>query len=404
MIRSSRLLASLILVTVLVSPARGQVDSLSFDGRLRTHLVHLPPSYRADADTSYSVIIALHGGLGSAENLQDQSQLSAKSDTARFPFIVVYPNGVASLLGIRTWNAGGCCGFARDRDIDDVGYLEALIDRLKSDFLVDQDRIYLTGMSNGGMMAYRFASEKAGLVAAIAPVAATRTSDEPLVLSAPVPLVHFHSFQDENVPYSGGIGSGFSKHYNPPVDSVLTVWGTENGCSVAATTEFDDPSSYRERRWSACLDGSEIIEYVTYDGGHSWPGGKRGSILGDAPSNAFRANDLMWNFFLKHPRTGTSTGVELPSDSPTRGGRIDIFPNPFRNSTTVTWESGDGGGVITIYDLLGRQVLILSSGPDLTRSREVIWNGRDALGRRVVPGIYLVRASRQSESRLVVRY
>jgi polyhydroxybutyrate depolymerase len=166
-----------------------QPDTIHVGGRDRTYTVRLPSSYTGT--TPMPLVVAMHGGFGSGTQLENQSQLTVKAEEAGF--IVVYPDGVASLLGIRTWNAGGCCGYAMNQDIDDVGFINALLDTLIADYAIDTQRIYATGMSNGGFMSYRLACELANRIAAIAPVSASMTiaACQPV---RPVPVISFHSY------------------------------------------------------------------------------------------------------------------------------------------------------------------------------------------------------------------
>ena len=158
-----------------------QYDSIHFDGYNRTYLLHLPSGY--SGMDSIPLVIAMHGGFGSADNLQNQSQLSIKADAENF--IVVYPEGVkGGVLNIRTWNAGWCCGFASLLKINDVGFIDALLDTLINQYSIDTNRIYATGMSNGGFMSYRLACELSDRIAAIAPVASSMS------LTSCVPMLY----------------------------------------------------------------------------------------------------------------------------------------------------------------------------------------------------------------------
>ncbi len=261
-----------------------------FDGIKRRSLLHVPDSY--DGTESVSLILAFHGGVGTPKNIEDQSQLSELSDQEGF--IVCYPEGYK-----RTWNAGGCCGKAMKDNVDDVGMVSALIDQLLADYNIDPKRIYATGMSNGGFFSYRLACELSDKIAAIAPVASTMNFPECNPTQA-VPVIHFHSYEDSNVPYLGGIGDGISDHYNPPLDSVFNAWSGHNGCSSNMTVY--DGSDYTLKRWFDC-DSNAIIEYyISRDGGHQWPMGIKPTRSGDDPSQAFNANSLMWQFFVNHPK------------------------------------------------------------------------------------------------------
>ena len=116
-------------------------------------------------------------------------------------FIAVYPAGTGGLpRTLLTWNTGtDCCGFALEQDVDDVGFLVAVVDDLDSRTEVDSRRVYFTGHSNGGIMAYRIAAEAAERVAAIAPVAGAMMQNE-FSPSRAVPLLHIHSVDDPGGP------------------------------------------------------------------------------------------------------------------------------------------------------------------------------------------------------------
>jgi len=336
-----------------------QYDSIKVDNRWRTFLVHLPPSYESTPeDTLFSVILALHGGFGSAYSMQHQSQLSQKADTAAQPFIVVYPEGVKSPDGVRTWNAGDCCGYAQEENIDDVAFISALIDTLLQRYRIESQRVYVTGMSNGGMMSYRLAEELTFKIAAIAPVAATMVLEGPWQPTRPMPIIHFHSYLDENIPYYGGVGNGFSDHYNPPVDSVLNVWAELNGCVLRNDTLFHEEGEYLFKVWSQCNNNADIHCYVTYDGGHSWPGGEKPTPFSDPPSEKINADDLMWAFFLGHPAdNNTSTVKNNNRLSPGALLLLHNYPNPFNARTFISYQLGKACFVrLNIFNLHGQHI------------------------------------------------
>ncbi len=272
-------------------------DSITVDNRVRTYLLNLPPTYYESSD--FALVIAMHGGGGSAQQFESSSLLTTKADEAGF--IVVYPEGVVStgLLKARTWNAGGCCAFAQENNIDDVKFISTLIDKLVSTYKINPKKVYATGHSNGGMMSYRLACELSTKIAAIAPNGSTMVVKNPCNPSRPVPILHMHSEKDTNVPYQGGYGSGVSDAYFPPLDSVFTVWSAINACSSPAKVLTDD-TKYKLTEWSGCSNNAKIDFYLTKDGGHAWPGGLKGSAVGDTPSTAINANDLLWNFFQQY--------------------------------------------------------------------------------------------------------
>lgn len=321
-----------------------QYDSLLYTSSYRTYLLHLPPSY--NPATPMPLIIAMHGGFGSGPQLEDQSQLSTKADTAGF--IIVYPEGVKSTLGIRTWNAGGCCGYAVDNNINDVGFLTALIDTLIANYSIDTSRVYATGMSNGAFMSYRLACEISNKIAAIAPVAGTMNVGLCNPVRA-VPVIHFHSYLDTNVPYQGGIGNGASDHYNPPLDSVLNVWSLYNQCAQINDTIHND-TDYTHINWNSCACGNELNLYITHDGGHSWPGGTA-SMVGDSVSTVINANDLMWDFFQKYSLNCPGTGI---ADIILSTSDFLIYPNP--SAGIIKISANNNINEIWVFDVLGKKL------------------------------------------------
>lgn len=270
-------------------------DSLQVDGYIRSYLLNLPPNY--NDSNHFSLVIALHGTGGSAAQMETDYMLTSKSNSARF--IIVYPEGVRSdgILGIRTWNAGGCCDYAMQHNVDDVKYIKLLIQKLTATYKIDPKKVYATGMSNGAMMCYRLGCELSQQLAAIAPVSGTLITTQACMPARPLPILHIHSALDTKVPYRGGYG--LANYYFPPVDSALRVWAGINGCNTAPETVTDAPL-YTQTQFAGCAHNATIQLYLTKDGGHAWPGGLPATSRADEPSKAFYATDLIWDFFRKY--------------------------------------------------------------------------------------------------------
>ena len=325
-----------------------QYDSITYNGYDRTYLVHLPTGYSGIADLP--LIIAMHGGFGNAFNMENQSQLSVKADTENF--IVVYPEGIeGGILGITSWNAGWCCGYASNNNIDDVGFINTLLDTLIDQYSIDTTRIYATGMSNGGFMSYRLACELSDRFAAIAPVAASMS----MVSCNPVrsvPVIDFHSYLDTHIPYDGGIGSGPSSHYNPPQDSVLNVWAGTSNC-VNLNDTIVDNNQYTFIKWTSCDCASEIHHYITQDGGHSWPGGVQ-SVTGDPVSSFINANDLMWDFFQQYTLDCDPTST---NNYNRQENEFTIFPNPTNKTINIQTSTLWDNIKVTVFNNQGQEIL-----------------------------------------------
>jgi polyhydroxybutyrate depolymerase len=219
-------------------------------------------------------------------------------------FIVVYPEGTGRLkTTLLTWNAGHCCGYAMENKVDDVGFIRALIEELSRRYPVDPDRIYVTGMSNGGMMTHRLGRELADRVAAIAPVVATIFGDEEKP-SRPVSALMINGSLDRNVPPAGGApgGRGSQAWDGTPLRPTLeqaAFWASADGCRSDASKT--DTKTWTH--WSyACPTGKSVELYLLKDNGHAWPGGERGSRRGDKPSESLDATDVIWSFFKSRTR------------------------------------------------------------------------------------------------------
>lgn len=270
--------------------------SLTIDGLPRSYVLNLPPGYYDDTTSDFPLVIGLHGTGGSANQFESDYRFTEFANESKF--IAVYPEGIRSngILGLRTWNAGKCCDYALERQVDDVKFIRELIDELVSFYNVDPKRVYVTGMSNGGMMAYRLACEIPNKIAAIAAVSCSMVASQPCHPERAVPVLHIHSILDAKIPHKGGIGIG--GYYFPPVDSVLRAWSSENGCSNAEPVIVHQ-QGYDFLKWSPCDENATIEYYLTQDGGHAWPGGLKSRSAADTPSEVIDANALSWEFFQR---------------------------------------------------------------------------------------------------------
>jgi polyhydroxybutyrate depolymerase len=275
-------------------------SSLIHDDIERTYLIHFPPTYYENK-TKLPMLIALHGGGGSALNFQNQSGLDAKADAENF--IIVYPDGLENpgAMKTRTRNAGKCCGpNASILHTDDVGFISSLIDGMIKEYKVDPKSVYATGHSNGAMLCYRLANELSEKIAAIAPNAGNFQFSGSYHPSRNVPVIHINSKLDQNVKYEGGMSTGPGGQYNPPVDSCLNVIASLAECSQSKVLVSTFPL-YSIYKWTSCNPQTfEVDLYLTEDGGHSWPGGNKGHADADEPSKAFNNNDIIWEFLKKY--------------------------------------------------------------------------------------------------------
>ena len=169
----------------------------------RSFSVYVPRAYDGTR-TPIPLVLVLHGAGGNADQVARITGMSEIADKA--PFIAVFPEGTARKEhGLLTWNAGNCCGYAYENQVDDVGFIRALVGSLSAEYRVDPKRVYAVGMSNGGILAYRLACELSDTFAAIGVVAGA-FNVSPCRPTRPVALVIFHGTADEHVLYEGGVG------------------------------------------------------------------------------------------------------------------------------------------------------------------------------------------------------
>jgi polyhydroxybutyrate depolymerase len=216
-----------------------------------------------------------------------------------------------------TFNAGNtCCGPAQRQGVDDVGFAVAVLADVARRTRVDPRRVYATGHSNGAMMAYRLASERADLIAAIAPVAGAMSLHR-FSPSREVPVMHIHSVDDPRALYEGGVGPPFpgtdNRVTHAPVETALGRWVARNGCPATPTvadvrrgTPGAADASHTATRlvYAPCSRGADVVLWKLTGAGHGWPGGPspvREQLSGPRTTIVNAAEEI-WAFVSRYSR------------------------------------------------------------------------------------------------------
>jgi len=287
-----------LLLCFFASTARAEdsTHSITVDQTARSYVLHVPKSLQSPA----ALVIVLHGGGGSAKSAIAQTGFNAEAD--RRGFLVAYPEGTAGPNGrFHTWNAGACCGIAVVRGMDDVDFIRAMVADIAGAYPLDPRRIYATGLSNGGMMAYRLACEASDLVAAIGAVSAVIVV-APCEPPFPVSIIAIHGTADQHVPIAGGVGAkSITRYPYPPVERSIAFWAARDDCGKDPIVSAPAPD-VTLRSYPLCTLGLAVDYYVIEGASHAWPGGKRLAKFLDEPSQAIDATPLIWQFFSAYPK------------------------------------------------------------------------------------------------------
>lgn len=297
------LLFSLCALAACLASAEEQV--IDVGGVERTYLLHVPDLL----PPSPPLVVVLHGGGGTGAIGQRFTRFSDLADRERF--IVVYPDAIR-----KNWNDGrnDPLIWSQREQVDDVGFIAALVDEMKRKFNVDPKRIYATGPSNGGIMSNRLGAELSDRFAAIAPVIGGMAPGiaEKFHPAQPVSVLIINGTEDPLVPFDGGrvtfMGRGRGDII--PTSETVKKWVARNGCNPnPSKRDIEDAKPTDGTRTTAELysggkNGTEVDFYTIEGGGHAWPGGTQylpvkmiGRVCRD-----FDATETIWKFFKHHPK------------------------------------------------------------------------------------------------------
>lgn len=276
--------------------ANGQLVS---SGTERDYLLYVPDTYRPDQPAP--LVISLHGAaLWPAA----QRKISRWNDLAdRHGFLVVYPTGTRLDLPIPlfpilpVWDVLAEQGWERE-----ARFLGDLIQHLESTHAIDPGRIYLNGLSNGGAMAFVASCHLADRLAAVGTVAAAQGVPwETCQDAQPLPFINFHGTDDAIVPYAGGKSFGSPQTF-ADVRQWTGLWAERNGCDEPVEP-LDVAPDVERLTYTGC-DDAPVQLYTLRGSGHTWPGGtpRLPRWLVGTTNQSVDATELMWEFFVAHPR------------------------------------------------------------------------------------------------------
>lgn len=281
------LILALVAAVAFLDQSNGSIVS---SGRQRAFLLHVPPGH--DPARPTPLVISLHGAALWPAFQRDLSGWDRLADEQGF--IVVYP---AAAGMPRIWNVDRVPGLAAD-----VRFIADLIDHLALSYRIDPARIYVSGMSNGGGMAFVLSCTLSARIAAIGMVAGAQSlSWDWCTDTRPIPMIEIHGTADPVIPYGGGPSPAGPDAVFPSIAGWAANWARRNGCAPQAR-DARVAADVTSRRYGTCTAGADVELYTVEGGGHTWPGGRPMPrwLVGPTATD-LDATRLQWAFFVAHP-------------------------------------------------------------------------------------------------------
>jgi polyhydroxybutyrate depolymerase len=278
--------------------------SMEHGGYRREYILHLPTDH--ENFDKMPLVIALHGGGGTARGMIRLTLGSFNGLADKYGFLVVYPQGLE-----KSWNDGrdDPISFAHRNNIDDIGFLSTLIDIIVQEYKADSTEVFVTGISNGGFMSFRVSRDLIDHVKGVAPVCAaipcTRKNDH--LNTSAINIMLINGTADPLVPYDGGYVEVLGKKRGKilSTDETLDIFVKRNNCAEGPLTEHltdkdpNDGTTVIKYEYANNETGKKVVLIKVVHGGHTWPGGWQylSERLIGKTSMDINACDEIWDFF-----------------------------------------------------------------------------------------------------------
>lgn len=304
--------------------AQQTIDAtLMHDGIEREFIIYLPANYTGNEPVP--MIFNFHGFTSNAGQQLFYSDFRTIADTAGF--ILVHPEGTL-FNGNTHFNVGG---FTAGSTVDDVGFTSAMIDYMSAEYNINLDRVYSTGMSNGGFMSFLLACQLSDRIAAVASVTGSMTPEtfNPCNPQHPTPVLQIHGTVDATVPYNGA-------NWTKPINDVIEYWVDFNNITTTPTTtvlpdiNILDLSTAEQIVYQGGDNGATVEHFKIIGGGHTWPGA---ALVLPGTNMDFSASEEIWRFFSQFDING-ELGITSVEDLVEN--QINVYPNPTHSTINIT--------------------------------------------------------------------
>jgi len=326
------------------STVNGTIQS---GGLTRDYLLYIPASYTGA--TAVPLLFNLHGYTSNNLEQLFYGDFRPIADTANF--LMVLPNGTLDAQGNRFWNT-----FLGNSSVNDVGFIRDLLNSLQANYNIDANRVYSTGMSNGGFLSYSLACELNDRITAIASVTGSMIQSKlnACDLVRPVPVMEIHGTADNTVPYNGSPLATFVA-----IPTLVSAWVGFNNCNPTPTItqvpniNTTDGCTAELQRYTGGDLGSTVEHYKINGGGHTWPGA---AFNIGVTNQDFKASQEIWRFFRQY-RLDQLSATESPKSL---AQNWSVAPNPARDYVVLRAADQRPVQRIQVFDALGRLQQTLS--------------------------------------------
>ena len=358
------------------------------DGLDREYHIYIPVSY--DGATSVPLLFVFHGYGGNARDLMRWGDMRSVADTAGF--ILIVPQGYKDHRGSPHWNVGS---WTIGSTVDDIGFIEKIINRTSDEFNLDLKRVYSYGHSNGGYFSFELACQLGNKIAAIGSIGGTMSTEsydscEP---SHNTSVITVHGTSDPIVYYTGG------RPYNSKSQvETLRYWVDFNNTNISPEiievpdSDKNDGSQVELYKYDGGTNGTSVHHFKVINGGHSWPG-RYGNMDIIATSeiwkfvSKFNIEGLISNestYLEEEIKSGNSYGIKLEQN----------YPNPFNPSTNIDFYLPEMAQVsLTVYNHIGQKIINVVDRKFLKGNQSVMLNLNDFSS-----GLYLYKLATPEHS------
>jgi len=259
------------------------IQTLVHDDVTREYILYIPATYGGTSEVP--LLFNFHGFAGDMSNYMNNADMRSLSDTENF--ILVYPQGTL-LQGSSHWNPS-LPHPDNKSDADDLGFIEALINELSSNYMIDSERVYACGYSNGAMMSYGLAFHKSELIAAVGSVSGVML-DTDIIPSHQMPVISIHGTSDGVLPYNG------SSDFNS-IETTLNFWIDFNNATTTPilNSTNDNGTTIEHYQYNQGDNDVSVEHYKIIGGNHIW------FNINYQESNT---SNLIWDFVSRYDLNG----------------------------------------------------------------------------------------------------